>query len=710
MTKPADRARQEQEPLPRLRRDVQIELIAAPGDGMPAMVVVDPVRNNYFRLSWPESGILLLWQESTSVEEICATLSATYGLTTTPGEVAMVVQFAHNNQLTISGDGGNWQRYAALHASSQHGWIKSVLHGYLFFRIPILRPERMLRRLLPMFWFVYSRRFWSILAIVALIAVYLATQQWTAIISAVHDVLRLQDLHIYAAALFGLKALHELGHGLTTVRYGCRVPSMGIALIIGAPVLYTDTSDSWRLARRSERLAIVFAGVAAEMIVATLAILLWSFLPDGLSRQIWFALATTSLVLSLVVNLNPLMRFDGYFALSDYLDIPNLQSRAFDLGLWKLRAVVFGLGHPPPEVLPRRTQRILITYAVLTAIYRLIIFLGIAAVVYVVFGKAIGIPLALLEIGYFIVLPIVREFTIWWKLSPQIVASSRSKWTAGALAAGIAVLFIPWMSAVEVPAVLAAKDEEAIYLPFPTRLATIEVSEGQTVKKGDVLFTGDSSDLLKQHRKAMLDLRLQEIRFRRLHAYEEERQARIIIESDLARAREKVSAIERQLALLVLRAPFDGRVIEIDPEIAAGLWLNQKRPLARLTSAEGTRGMGLVSDIDVMRIKPGAAAVFVPDDAAAAKQEIVISHIAPAGHGQLAEPMLSDRYGGSVPSGEDSRGLRTRNGWFEVTFQSATSPAPQLIRGVARVAGERISPARLLGRQIARVLVREQGF
>lgn len=677
---------------------------------MSRRTVTDSVRGSYFRLSWPESGILLLWQDADSVEELCERLAETYGVATSAETITAVANFAFINQLTKADQGGSWQRYATLHAASRHGWLKALIHGYLFFRVPLLHPERMLRDLLPRLSFVYARAFWMALAAFALLGVHLATRQWTAIVSAAQDVLRLEGLHIYAAAILGLKAVHELGHGLTTVRHGCRVPSMGIAVMLGIPVLYTDTSDSWRLWRRSERLAIVFAGVAAELIVATVAILLWTFLTDGLLRQICFALATTSIVLSIAVNLNPFMRFDGYFALSDYLGIANLQSRSFQLATWKLRELLFDLRHRVPELLPRRTLRVLITYAVLTAIYRLFLFLGIAAIVYVMFGKAIGILLGVFEIVVFIGLPIARELGTWWQLRHEIIARRRVRWTAGALVGTVAFLFIPWISTVEVPAVLLARNEAAIHLPFAARLASIDVVDGQIVQAGDVLFKATAVDLEQQLNKARLEQRVLEFQVSRLHASDKEREGRLIIESRLARAREKFESIERQLEQLVIRAPFGGRIVDVDREISAGLWLNQKHQLARLVSVGGTRVKGLVSNAEVGRVSSGARAVFVPDDAAGSRRRVELIEIAPAGNGRLVEQILADRHGGSIPVGEERGELRTRQGWFEVTFDSDDDREGQLVRGIARVEAEATSPALLLWRQIARVLVREHGF
>jgi putative peptide zinc metalloprotease protein len=423
----APKSTPEPTPLPQLRRDLLIELVPVRGGGFPAIIVTDPVRGSYFRLAWPESGMILLWQDANSVEDLRQKLANVYGIAAKPEAIATVAKFAFANQLTAADQGGTWTQYAALHAAGQHGWLKTLVHGYLMFRVPLLHPEPMLRRLLPHLSFVYARSFWWLLAAVGLLGLYLAARQWTAIVSAAQEVLRLEGLHIYAAALLGLKAVHEIGHGLTTLRYGCRVPTMGIAVMLGMPVFYTDTSDSWRLANRSERLNIVFAGVAAEAIVAAVAILLWSFLPDGLVRQICFALATTSIAISLSVNLNPFMRYDGYFALSDYLEIPNLQSRAFELGTWRLRELLFDLRHSPPEPLTQRTQRTLIAYAFLTAIYRLFLFLGIAALVYVMLGKALGIILGVFEIAVFIAWPVARELANWWALRREIGARRRPR-------------------------------------------------------------------------------------------------------------------------------------------------------------------------------------------------------------------------------------------------------------------------------------------
>jgi putative peptide zinc metalloprotease protein len=704
--------------LPKIRNDIAFELAPGNGGGFPALIVTDPVRGSYFRLSWPDSGILLHWRDADSVEDLQSVLMRTYGLVASAQDIQAVAEFAFGNQLTIADSSGGWQRYANLRAAGQHGAFKTLIHGYLFFRIPLVHPENWLQRLLPRVAFVYSRLFWCLVALTALVGVYFATRQWTSLVAAAEDALNFEVLLLHAAAILGLKAVHELGHALTTVRYGCRVPSMGVAFMLGAPVLYTDTSDSWRLPKCADRLAIVFAGVAAELIVAAVALLLWAFLPDGTCRQICFALATASIILSLAVNLNPFMRFDGYFALSDYLEVPNLQQRAFALATWQIREALFDLGHPPPEVQPPTMHRTLVIYALITWVYRLLLYLGIAAVVYMMAGKALGIILGIFEVIVFIIRPIAGELSKWWELRAQILRPKRARWTGAAMAGCLGALFVPWMTSIEAPSVLVAAAEEAIYLPFAARLSSIEVKNGQHVEAGQILFRADSTDLDRQQARALVEQRSLQMQNNRLHANDKELEARLVLRSKLAQSRAKIESIEHQRRQLDIRAPFAGVVADLDADVSAGNWLNPKLALARVLAMGSPAVRGLVAETDVARLSPGASAVFIGDDPTLPRRELKLVSIAPASDGRLMETVLADRHGGAVASGENRGELRTRQGWFEVTFESADEsrdvstgkPPVQILRGAARVQAASASPFDMVWRQIARVLVREQGF
>ena len=128
-----------------------------------------------------------------------------------------------------------------------------------------------------------------------------------------------EGLFLFLLAVFLAKIVHELGHAYTAKLYGLRVPTMGIAFLVLWPVLYTDTSDAWKLPNRRQRLSIAAAGMLAEIGLAGIATLLWSFLPDGPIRSALFMVATTTWIITLLINSNPFLRFDVYFFLSDFL-------------------------------------------------------------------------------------------------------------------------------------------------------------------------------------------------------------------------------------------------------------------------------------------------------------------------------------------------------------------------------------------------------
>jgi putative peptide zinc metalloprotease protein len=193
---------------------------------------------------------------------------------------------------------------------------------------------------------------------------------------------------------------------------------------------YTDTNDTWRLTSRWQRLLVASAGILTELVIAAWATLAWAFLPDGALRSAAFVLATTSWVATLAINASPFMRFDGYFILSDFLELPNLHERSFALARWRLREWLFDLGEEKPEHFSRRRETGLILFAWAVWIYRLVVFLGIAVLVYHFFIKIVGIFLFMVEIIWFIALPIRHELQAWAKRWPQIRSRPRSRLSA----------------------------------------------------------------------------------------------------------------------------------------------------------------------------------------------------------------------------------------------------------------------------------------
>lgn len=697
-------------PLPRLRGDVTLEVVAERGNAFPSVIVTDPVRGSYFRLSWPQSGAILLWSDVNTAAELAARAQHKYGLALQSSDISAIVEFVFANQLSEVDSQGSWHHYASVFATARGGWLISLAHNYLFFRVPLLHPDAALKRIAPRVGFAFRPAFWIGLGLMALLAMHLAVRQWTNLVAEAHSAVALDGLLGYAVALLLLKAVHEFGHAITAARYGCTVPSMGAAFMLGAPVLYTDTSDSWRLSKRSERLTIVFAGVAAELVVAVLALLMWVFLDDGVARSLCFALATGAVAMSVLVNLNPFMRFDGYFGLSDLWETPNLQSRAFDLGVWQLRELLFNFGIAPPEALAPTRRRSLIVYAYATWAYRLVLYLGIVAVVYAIAGKAIGILLALFELVVFIGRPLAAEIGTWWGMRHQIRRSRRARWTGAACAAAMTLFVVPWLGTVDMPAVMAPEREEALHVAAPAELTYVSSVAGLRVSAGDVLFAARSPELERQLQKARLIEAKLVVQQRRLHASDREREHHVVLEMQLSETRERIAGLQRLAEQLRITAPFDGYLVDVDPGLSPGVWIGPKHQLGRVVSLKSSVARALIAEEDAGRIAPGAVGTFIPDDPSQPRLEMVLDTVAKSSDGRMPDDVLASKFGGPVVTDEQHAEHRTRHGWVEARLSSTTRHPGQLQRGIIKVDADRLSPAWLVWQKIGKVLAREQSF
>ena len=150
------------------------------------------------------------------------------------------------------------------------------------------------------------------------------------------------DIWIFWVLLFFVSGIHEFGHGLTCKHFGGEVHQMGFMLIYFMPSFYTDCTDMHMFDRMSKRLWTVFAGVWVELVLCSLATLVWFFSPPGsLVGDLGYKTLLLTGVSGVFFNLNPLMKFDGYFALSQYLEIDNLREDSLEyLKVWVQRVLL----------------------------------------------------------------------------------------------------------------------------------------------------------------------------------------------------------------------------------------------------------------------------------------------------------------------------------------------------------------------------------
>lgn len=697
--------------LPLLREELALLPGPVLADGQPSHTLHDPVRNQFFQIDWPTFEVLCRWH----LGEPAAIAAATRRDTTLQlhdDDVDAVLTFLRDNQL-LQPQPGAAADYAARLKQRRGSFGQWLLHNYLFFRVPLVKPDAWLGRWAPRLDFFYSRQFLvlTLLALVwGLIEVY---RRWDNFSATLVDTFSWEGLASYGIALAAVKVLHELGHAFTAKRLGCRIPSIGVAFLVLWPVAYTDTNEVWKLTKRRQRLAVVAAGMLTELTIAAWATLAWAVLPDGTPKSLAFLLATTTWIASVAVNASPFMRFDGYFLLSDWLEMPNLHARAFALARWDLRERLFALGAPPPEHYPLQRRRGLILFAYATWIYRLTVFLGIAALVYAFFIKAVGILLFAVEIVWFVLLPFYRELMAWRTLWPTIRQRMRARRSAFVVLLLILMPLLPWPTRIVASSLLRPAEQVIIYAPPHASVSAMPVGEGQYVEAGTVLFRLSSPDLGGRQQRARA--RLESLRWQVAAAPfdREQRAGWQASQEQLSAAAAEVAAVDADAARYQPVAPFAGVLRDVPPDLHVGAWLGRNEVLGRLVADGALTVVTYLDEEEVGLVAIGDAARFLADAPEGPVVRLEVVGIDRDASRTLPEPELATLFGGSVVVRERNEQFYPERPVYRVTLKVLDGNDTAVLhtwRGRTVIFGDWSVPAWRYIRGALAVLRREAGF
>ena len=671
--------------LPALRSDL---LIVPSPDRDGGALVHDPLARRWHRLDRDTLALVRRWVPTRA------------GLAHATGagreRIDQAVAFLERSGLLVS-------HRTNVPPSPRKGWLARALHGYLFVRVPLGNPTRLLDATLPLARWLASPAFRALLIAVVFTAVLLVAKRGSEAAAQFVAVWSIDNATVTALALGVAKLCHEAGHAYAARLRGAAVPSWGVAFMVLYPVLYTDTTDAWRLPRRS-RLRIDLAGIHAELVIGAAAALAWALLPDGDLRSAAFILAAVAWIGSLAVNLNPFMRFDGYHVLADALGMPNLQQRAFALARWRMREALFGFGIDPPERLPTAKRRLVIAYAFGTWAYRLALFVGIALLVYHMAFKALGIVLFVVEIGWFVLRPLRDEVREWWKLREGIaLARGRVLLLCGGVL--LCVLVVPWSTTVRAPAVLTY-EVHAVRAPVDGFLAPAH--GGGAVARSEALATLRHPDLTDRFRIADAGVASALAAERHALSVSEARAMLPLRERASQSARSERDAVVRDLLRSSVRAPRDG-VFEPDRSGWSERWVAKGDDLGTLVS--GTAIVRAhVSARELDRVGAFAQATFVPDRLSVPRVRLERPRMVERGK-RLADAVLLRSNGGPMRgSWIDGHGT------LETAIQSyrftAVNPPELLgpVRGTVHIPARRRSLASRFGRYALSVAIRESGL
>lgn len=472
--------------------------------------------------------------------------------------------------LPVSSHEALWRRHRRARDARRRG----LLLGWLSLRIPVWNPDAFLGRTLPLARGLFTPAAFALWIVLLALAALVAAGRRHDIVDAFSGLFDLAGLGWLWVILIALKLVHELGHGWACRLRGGHVPEMGVFMILLTPCAYVDASAAWSFPRTRDRMLVNLAGMYVEMFFAAGALLLWAMLEPGLGRELAFKVAVTASITTIGFNLNPLMKFDGYYVLSDLLEIPNLQGRSSavlrDLG----RRIFVGLPRVARET--GRLRALLLGYGVAAFAYRATLILSISILLATRFGRT-GLLLAGVYLATGVLAATGR--TLRWLVAADETAPVRARAVAVALllvAAPVAVLgLVPAPSAASADGVTERADEAVLHARAGGRVERVLARRGEAVAAGDPILVLRAPELDEERRR--LAAELDALRVRREVAWA----ARGVTPETVRGLDARVAWIERALAdveerldALVVRADRDG-ILRDGPD---DRWLG--RPLA----------------------------------------------------------------------------------------------------------------------------------
>lgn len=564
-------------------RDRVVELIARPDleirrsdfQGEPSQIVKDPLAMRYFQLREQEYRVLQMLNGQTTYADIQIALQAEFPASRVRMEtiVQLIFNF-HQNGLLLTSAPGQASRLAKREAASRRSKRLAKILNPFTIRFPGVDPTGLLRRLDPLFGWLFTKAGFTAAATLVLSALLLIAVNW-------HDVkARLPE----AQAFFGFdnliqmgvllmftKTIHELGHALCCRRMGGECHEIGVLLMVLTPAMYCNTSDSWIMPNKWHRIAIGAAGMYVEVVLAAIAAFVWWYSEPGLLHYTALNVMFLSSVATIVFNANPLLRYDGYFILADFLEIPNLAPKARLVILEHLKTACLGMRPQHSHLLPRENRGWFIAYSFTSFVYRWFVTLGILWFVTNALepmGLAIiGQTLVVIAIGGMVVMPMVqliRFFSTPGRLQ-QVKLASLATTATLSTAIVLAIVLVPVPHYVTASFVVEPHNAERIYVNASGNLVTTFANAGQVVAPGSVLARLDNPRLeleylALQGERAKLQSQLEQLELT-LKRDVDVSQMIVQTRAEIERVNAELDTAKQMLAQLELRTTRGGTII-----------------------------------------------------------------------------------------------------------------------------------------------------
>jgi putative peptide zinc metalloprotease protein len=651
-------------------------------------VVQDHVTGRVHRLSEASYRLVAGMDGARSVDQLWQQVSADLG-EEAPSQSDVIQLLAELNaadllQIEVSPDASELGERAARHRRS--AWLGHLLYP-LALRIPFCHPDKFFEQARPFAGWLFGWRGAVLWLLIVLPALLLAAQHWQELEGDTSDrILAADNLVPLAVIWLLLKIMHEFGHGFAVKAFGGTVPELGVMFLVFAPLPYVDASAASAFRSKWRRALVGVAGMMVELFFAALALYVWLAVQPGVVRALAFDAMAVAGISTVVINGNPLLRYDGYYILCDLLEIPNLAQRSTRYWGHLVDRYVFRTDGSKDFVAARGERLWLALYAPSAFVYRLAMMLAIALFVASQY-LAVGVAIAVWSMLTGVVVPMAKALGMVLT-SPRFHRNRLRavSTTAGALLAAALVLCF-------LPAPFQTTTEGVIWLPenAVVRAGTDGFVRALLVEPGTIVTVGEP---LVESEEPTLKAELEVLRARiaeldaRLAAERIADRARAeITATELGQVRAELATTASRADRLIARSECDGAFAIAKPQDLPGRFLREGQSIGYVLPPGSRIVRATVSqdDIDLVRHRLRGTAVKLAEHLETSLPAEIVREV-PAGRDDLPSKALIGSGGGALPvNPSDPQGTKTLQRVFQVDISLPPSAASAAFGGRAYV-------------------------
>ena len=618
------------------------------------VVIEDPVRSKFFQVGETEYRFIASLNAELRVQEVLSNLLAAQPGTLDEDKAVKICQWLVNSNLVIGLEGDSSQRLNMQAKALSQQKLMGLLNP-ICFKIRLFNPNEALQKIQPYTQWFFSKTFLAVWLLVGLYALQIVYTKWDALGDAYVGILSGGRWFWLLVIWILLKLIHEVGHGVACRKYGGEVPDAGVLMLLFTPMAFVNVTSSWRFQSRWHRIVVAGAGMYVELFLSFLAIIVWAHSAPGVLADLCFNIFVMACFTTILFNANPLMRFDGYYILSDTINVPNLYPKGTKWFGDRLKRLLFGTPLTSNICAASEIRRVAV-YGSMAFFWKILISLSLIIGSSVIFHGS-GIVLAVLGVGLWFGLPIYKQFKMIFGPDSNCPPNMRRVQLS---AISIAVVIVCMFSVLRgpatksAPAIVQFKNEVPLRADADGFVKLIHVQNGQQVKTGEVLLELENRELTNE----ILGLKLE--------AEEAAIQARIFreqTENALAQAEQKnheslliqLKEKQAQAAGLKVIAPFDGFVFQRNLDHCLGSFVHRGDEVLNIAQQQTKEIVVSIDQSDLESIKGNEGKflrVAFPGNRVF-KSELV--RVNPRAEDRPTHPSLCAHLGGPLPVRQAAR-------------------------------------------------------